>query len=189
MNDPFADNEPVNPYAPTSYPSQTDAFVDHNAAPELASRLSRLGAVIVDGFLMMFIIFPLQIATDFIGRAAMGEVGMLEQLAMSLAGMLVYLLLNGYLLATRGQSIGKLAAGIRIVDANTNELISFTRIYVYRYLWTVPFTIATLLIPGYTDDQLVNLVFLFDAILIFRSDKRCLHDLIAGSKVVKVVRS
>ncbi|QDV45031.1 RDD family protein [Stieleria neptunia] len=188
MNDPSHENEPVNPYAPTDFAS-TDAFVDQNAPPELASRLSRLGAIIIDGFLMMFIIFPIQIATDYTGRAMTGEVGLLEQLAMSVLGMIVFLILNGYLLVTRGQSIGKLAAGIRIVDAETNELISFTRIYVYRYLWTLPFTFITLIIPGTTDDVFISLVFLVDALMIFRSDKRCLHDLIAGSKVVKVQRT
>ncbi len=188
MNDPSNENDPVNPYAPTDFLS-TDAFVDQNAPPELASRLSRLGAVIIDGFLMMFIIFPIQVVTDFTARAMTGEVSLLEQLAMSVLGMIVFLIFNGYLLITRGQSIGKLAAGIRIVDAETNELISFTRVYVYRYLWTLPFTFTTLIIPGFTDDYLINLVFLVDALMIFRADKRCLHDLIAGSKVVKVHRA
>ena len=42
--------------------------------------------------------------------------------------------LNGYWLATRGQSIGKWLLGIQIVDAETNELLSIRRFVVQRVI-------------------------------------------------------
>jgi uncharacterized RDD family membrane protein YckC len=92
--------------------------------------------------------------------------------------------LNGYLLTTRGQTIGKLLTKIQIVDVQSGDLLPFLRVYVYRYLWTLPLLLVVILIPGPADDLLVNVVYLIDALLIFGSDRRCLHDYIAGSKVV-----
>ena len=44
------------------------------------------------------------------------------------------------------------------------------------------------LIPGQADDILINLVSLVDALFIFGKQRRCLHDYIAGSKVVRVIQ-
>ncbi len=134
----------------------------------------------VDGVLMMAIMF----ATGYHERTQAQQVGVLEQIAMSLLGMAVMLALNGYLLFTRGQSIGKMLTKIQIVDAQNGELLPFLRVYVYRYLWMLPITVVVALIPGPVDDLLVNVVALVDALMIFGAYRRCLHDYIAGSKVV-----
>lgn len=138
----------------------------------------------VDGILMMAIIMPVMFATGYLARTQTQEVGVLEQIAMSFLGMAVMLALNGYLLVTRGQSIGKLLTKIQIVDARNGELLTFLRVYVYRYLWMLPIVLVVAFIPGSIDDLLVNLVSLVDALMIFGADRRCLHDYIAGSKVV-----
>ena len=75
---------------------------------------------------------------------------------------------------------------IRIVDATTGALISFVRVYVYRYLWLTPLVLIAALIPGQVDDILINLVALVDGLFIFGKERRCLHDYIAGSKVIRV---
>ena len=58
------------------------------------------------------------------------------------------------------------------------------RVYVYRSLWMLPLGIVVPLIPGAFDDILVNFIGLIDGLMIFGAGRRCLHDLIAGSKVV-----
>lgn len=184
-NDLLPEDNSVNPYAPTTSTTR-DPFV---GPEELADRGTRLLAAIVDGFLMMACIIPIQFLSGFTERAMAQEVGALETLAMSLVGVLVFLALFGYLLATRGQTVGKMLLKIRIVDAETSELLPFMRVYVYRYLWSVPLVVITALIPSMVDDMLFNLIYLVDILMIFRADRRCLHDLIAGSKVVKIQRT
>lgn len=98
--------------------------------------------------------------------------------------MAAYLILNGYLLVTRGQSIGKALLKIQIVDEQTDKLLPFLRVYVYRYLWLMPLMIVVVIIPGSIDDMAVNIVSVANALFIFGAAQRCLHDYIAGSKVV-----
>jgi len=160
------------------------AYDPNVSTDPLASRLSRLGAAMIDGILLMLLVMPVQFLTGFMQRAQTQSAGILEQLAMSLFGMLAFLVLNGYLLAHRGQTIGKYLAKIQIVDYASSQKLPLFRVYVLRYLWTLPLVLLVVLIPGSVDDLLFNLVVLVDVLLIFGSERRCLHDLIAGSKVV-----
>lgn len=171
-----------NPYAA---PHSLDAGVAGDQ--ELAGRGMRFVGALIDGLLLAAIVGPVQYFTGFIGRQTRGQVAPGEQLVMVLLGGVVFLLLNGYLLASRGQTIGKMVTGIQIVDASAGTLLPFLRVYVYRCLWMTPLVIVTALIPGPQDDMLVNLVSLVDAVLIFGPARRCLHDHIAGSKVVRYV--
>ena len=74
----------------------------------------------------------------------------------------------------RGQTIGKLVLGMRIVDLAGGKA-DFGKILLLREL---PVWLANIL-------PLVGVVYgVLDAIFIFRSDKRCLHDMIADTIVV-----
>lgn len=171
-----------NPYAPP-LASRTDALaVSEN--DELAGRFTRFAAAMVDGVLIMGITMPVMFATGFFARTQAQQVGSVEQIGMSLFSMAVMLALNGYLLATRGQTIGKLLTKIQIVEAQSGGLLPFLRVYVYRYLWMFPLVFFVAFIPGTVDDGLLNLIALIDALFIFGAARRCLHDYIAGSKVV-----
>lgn len=90
--------------------------------------------------------------------------------------MIIFLLLHGYLLATRGQTIGKMLLGVRIVDYNTDQLLSFGKLIGLR---VVPVWMVSL-IP-FAGGCLV----LIDTLFIFGNERRCIHDLIAGTKVVQ----
>jgi uncharacterized RDD family membrane protein YckC len=175
-----------NPYAA---PASTDdaAHLTDSGGDELAGRFTRLAAAMVDGLLVMAITLPVGIATGFYVRAQTQQVGILEQFAMVALGLIVMLALQGYLLATRGQTIGKLLTKIRIVDAKTGALLPFVRVYVYRYLWLMPLVLIAAFVPGQVDDVLINLVTLVDVLFIFGKERRCLHDYIAGSKVIRVI--
>ncbi len=150
----------------------------------LAGRFTRLAAALVDGILILVIIIPVMLATGYYARAQTQQIGFLEQLAMSLFSMFVMLALNGYLLATQGQTIGKMLTKIQIVDVESGALLPFLRVYVYRYLWMLPLVFVVAFIPGTADDQFVNLAALINVLFIFGAARRCLHDYIAGSKVV-----
>jgi uncharacterized RDD family membrane protein YckC len=94
---------------------------------------------------------------------------------------LVGLVLNIYLLATRSQSIGKYLIRTQIHAIETNQPANFVKTFLLRGV--VNGLIAGVLgcIP------FLGLVYqLVDACFIFREDRRCLHDLIAGTKVVDI---
>ena len=113
-----------NPFAPPS--DQSLALDGSNPAEDQpATRISRLGAAIVDGFAIAAIILPVQYLSGYLSRVAQQQVSVLEILLMSLLGLVVFLVLNGYLLINRGQTLGKIAAGVQIVDFETGRLLPF----------------------------------------------------------------
>ncbi len=151
---------------------------------ELASRSARFVASLLDGFLYLGILLPTQYLTGFLDLELSGEASLLDEFLMVWLATGLTLVLNGYLLAARGQTIGKLITKIQIVDARSGQLLPFLRVYVYRYLWILPLELANIFIPGELDDLLVGFLGLMEVMTIFGHERRCLHDYIAGSKVV-----
>lgn len=172
-----------NPYASPVHVDDPVA-TSTNVIDSPAGRFTRFAAAMVDGILMLGILMPIQFATGYIARAQSLQVSVFEQLAMSVLGLLTFLILNGYLLYTRGQTIGKFLTKIQVVDNESGSLLPFLRVYVFRHLWTLPIVILVVVIPGGLDDLLLNFVVLVDVLLIFGAARRCLHDYIAGSAVV-----
>lgn len=144
------------------------------AAPELASRWARLGAAIIDGFLIMLVTMPLAYFLGMFDNLGMAPPRIGVVITISVVGYLWFFAINGKLLFDRAQSIGKWLFDIKIVKLDGAKP-SFTDLIVKRYapFWAFPNVpyIGGLL-------NLVNVCF------IFRSDKRCIHDLIAGTKVI-----
>jgi uncharacterized RDD family membrane protein YckC len=91
-------------------------------------------------------------------------------------GFAVFLVLNGPILVSSGQTWGKRVLGIRIVKqdgsrANSKDVIGM------RY--GIPWLVSAI--------PLIGIVFAFaDAAFIFNEQRLCLHDLLAGTKVVKI---
>ncbi len=141
----------------------------------LASRGTRFWAQLLDGLIVAWFMVPIGLMTGYIGRA--WEASTTETIQYAVASHTLYLLLNGYLLATRGQSVGKRLLHIQIVDYTSGKLLPFGRLLAMRLLpvWIVG------VIP-FVGDWLR----LLDVLLITGGRRRCLHDLIAGSKVVEV---
>ena len=143
----------------------------------LASRVSRFCAVFLDSFIIMFVTLPLMFFTggfDFILHGAPPP-SLLYNLEIGGAGVLLFMMVHGHFLLARGQTLGKMALGIKIVTLdgnlpNANQLIK--RYAVYMLPGNVP------VIGGFF--SLVNVLF------IFRQDQRCIHDLFADTKVVRV---
>ena len=98
-----------------------------------------------------------------------------------LCGLPAYLMLNGWMLWTRGQTAGKAAMGLMIVDHQTGNCASFWKLLFVRAL--IPVVVVAV---GFIWELLWLLV-LIDFCFIFRKDQRCLHDWIAGTRVVKRV--
>lgn len=145
--------------------------------PELGSRWARLGAAIIDAIVIMLIVIPIQYFLGAFDNLD-AEVGMFDNigynLLMGLLGVLIYLIINGNLLLSQGQTVGKKLVGTQIVNdstfqmANKGEIIK--RYGTYFGCNLVP-VIGGLL-------SLINILF------IFGSTKQCLHDKVGGTVVI-----
>ena len=147
---------------------------------ELAGRGLRFAAVMVDGLISAAIMAPVMYLTGFWGRAMSLSVSVVETLLWGVAGLVLFFLLHGKLLKQHGQTIGKRLVGIRIVSAESDELVPLQKLMVARVL---PVHVVANLPPPFSYLMLV------DALMIFRKDRRCLHDLVAGTKVVLAKKS
>ena len=141
----------------------------------LASRGARLAAALLDGLIGMAIMLPMMFVSGYFGAMRTGETAPIIVLAnWALIGCVVFVLVQGYPLHATGQTWGKRALGIRIVSLDGTKP-ALGKLLLLRYL---PLRVVGVI-------PLVNsLVVLTDALLIFRNDRRCLHDLIAGTRVV-----
>jgi uncharacterized RDD family membrane protein YckC len=156
-------------------PPKADVADVSDGEANLASRGLRLGGAIIDGIISWAVMFPLMYFTGFFQSAMAGTVNFGAQITLSAAGIVLFLLLNGYLLSKRGQTIGKRLVGTRIVGVPDEQILPLGKVFALRYL---PIWVAAL-VPF-----IGNIVVLVDILFIFRGDRRCLHDLIAGTKVV-----
>jgi uncharacterized RDD family membrane protein YckC len=142
----------------------------------LASRWARLWGSLIDGIIAMAFIFPYMFMTGFWEKAMAGDVPIFDTALVGIFGFFMFIVLHGYLLAKHGQTIGKRLVGTRIVSVSSNEILPLWKIIFARYL---PISIAAN-IP-----MIGQFLAIIDDLFVFRKNKRCVHDLIAGTKVVK----
>lgn len=162
-----------NPYAP---PSAHVEDVATSGAGELAGRGARLGAALIDGFIILVGIWIVSAVTPWspFAAPAAGRVGLALALN-GFVGIAIFALTQTYLLATHGQTIGKRLLGLRIVRTD-GERASIGRLLGLRY--GVGWLISVIPMIG----QIYSLI---DALLIFRESRKCVHDNIADTIVVK----
>jgi uncharacterized RDD family membrane protein YckC len=160
-------------------------IADVNGSPALevgplASRGSRLGANLLDGLV-------------YIGPAAVAGVGLAlfaagrrqaaaalptAGLVLGVAGALAFLglaIFQMYRLATTGQTLGKKWVGVRVVKLD-GAPVNFSSAVMLRAV--LPGLLGAVPYVGW-------LFALVDTFFIFRDDRRCIHDLIATTKVVE----
>lgn len=147
---------------------------DSKIVGEQASRGDRLVAAIIDGLIGIAFTVPLimYIGFDSLMQPTLGL--SLFFLGFGVFGVLV---LHGYLVYHRGQTIGKYCISIRIENLDGTQA-SFTTIYFKRML---PMQLLSL-VPS-VGQFIVGFV---NPAFIFGKDKRCLHDHIAGTKVSNI---
>ena len=141
------------------------------AGGQLAGRGQRLGAVAVDGAAGLVAVLPFLLV---IAIADPG--GQVVMLSIASAVCLALGITQICLLVRCGQTIGKKAVGVRIVNHGNGSNAGFWRVIGLRYFLCG-------LIAGI---PLVGSIFwLTDTLFIFGPERRCLHDLIADTKVIQ----
>ena len=175
--------EAQNRYAP---PSASVGDVAIPGTSEKADRGTRLGASMLDGLVGLIVGLPALLMNFGAMMAAAtnsngNPFGVYGALYSGVGGLLTAVLGLAWAIATillvqrNGQTIGKKFIGIKVVRKN-GERAGLGRIFALRNL--LPFIIA--LIP------LLGFVFiLVDHLFIFGAEKRCLHDMMADTIVVR----
>jgi uncharacterized RDD family membrane protein YckC len=193
----MAPSDPLNPYAPPSATIEPAAPTADDQGAALADRGARLGAALLDWLLSAA---PVGVAglTGFVvslsnglGRSMLDEGGrvpyedLLQQmvpfmigLAIGALGALGVGLYQCHLITRTGQSIAKRWLKIKIVNLDGSPVTFGSGVGLRG---VVPFLLGCV--------PYLGLVFmLLDALFIFRDDRRCLHDLMAGTKVISAAR-
>ena len=162
-------NEAPNPFAPP-LAEVADIAV---AGSEQARRSTRLAAAIVDSLILGVVFWAVffQQFEEIADPAAEWWVMPLVTLGLSV----LFILINGFLLAKHGQTVGKKLLGLRIVRTDGSPA-SLARLAGLRY--GVGFLISAVPMVG----VMYGLV---DALFIFRASHKCLHDNIADTIVIK----
>lgn len=171
---------PTNPYAP---PVVTDLKAASTSTLELASPWVRLGAAFLDGIVSLVLIgIPYFFLMNEIGgfdpermeNPEFTPTAMIATGVIAIMG-LALLIVNLYLLTVRGQTLGKMWLGIRIVTHPDEQPPGFVKAFLLRAFVNGILGAVPCAGPIYS---------LVDVCFIFREDRRCIHDLIAGTQVV-----
>lgn len=170
----------VNPYAPPS--SDVNAAAPPLAAgAPLARRVTRFVAQVVDALLYWVALAPALVIVIRSGAFREGSIATLFRAFLAgpsgVASGLAWVALFGlqaYLVTTTGQSVAKKLFKIKIVktDGRPVNFVSGVLLRSWLLLLLQQLPVANLALP------------LLDALFIFRQDRRCLHDLVAGTKVI-----
>lgn len=157
---------------------------------ELASLGSRLGAAVIDRVIAMICMVPGLVLMGpafmtLIIAASRGEEPSFEEFSaaglalgafVTAVGWLIQFAVQLWMLTTRGQSIGKRLLNIRIVLFENNGNPGFLHAWLLRNF--VPGIIGLVPYLGF-------MFAIVDVCFIFGQQRRCIHDHIAGTKVVK----
>ena len=155
-----------NPYTPPTASLEAPAM-ERAQGDVLASRGARLGAALLDGLTLLAAAAPGIILGAVSSQKSIG--GLLA--GVGIVAMSIYQM---YLITLRGQTIGKRQMGIQIVRVDGSALTFVHGVVLRSWLITLMTRIPYL-------GPVLGLV---NILMIFGSEKRCLHDVIAGTRVV-----
>lgn len=159
-----------NPYAtPSAAMGPTRTMISSDA---LASRGARLAAALLDSVIAFALLIPIFVSTAMTSPG--NDPGAMSTFMMlgSLVAFGAFVIYQLSILVREGQTIGKRIMKIRIVDYETGEVPSAGKLIGMRYM---------------VNGLLGNIPFypLIDHLLIFGAEQRCVHDYLAGTKVVE----
>lgn len=167
----MADPAGQNPYAPPE--ARVEDVRDDSAPAEPAGRGARLGAAIIDTIILVALVVPVWIWG--FGKSFTETMSFADTLLYMTFAYATYFVINGAMLAKRGQSVGKRLLDIRIVRRDGSRA-GLLRLFGLRYAANS----AMMVIP------FIGWIYgLVDTLAIFGSNRRCIHDHIADTIVIK----
>ena len=164
----------TNPYAPPQ--AVVEDVLDPAAGIQLADRGTRLGAALLDGLIFGFMVYlPFVLAFAFgLSSSSPGQfssAGGWIGLVLGGLGFIIWMFFTVKFLGENGQSIGKKACKIKMLRTDGSD-VSISRVIIGRNV-----------INGVLG--IIPLYGLIDVLFIFGNARRCVHDYIADTIVVK----
>jgi uncharacterized RDD family membrane protein YckC len=169
---------PFSPYQPPQ--ADTDSFApapEDESSSRLATRTERWWAAFIDGLISIAIIGPLQYKFGFFDHFPnIHKPTPLVTATWGAVGFAIYCVVHGYFLFKYSQTVGKRLLHIRVENLSDGQRTPGWSLLLLRSL---PITLVSQIpIVG-------PWLGIFDVVFIFRKNKRCLHDYVAGTVVVK----
>lgn len=165
-----------NPYASPETDPTLPVPVDGDQLV-MATRSARFTGALIDGLVGLALTIPLSFALQFVGLTGpLMELDEVQWMIHSAIHFPLYIAIQWKFLKSTGQTIGKKVAKTRIVTMK-GEKPSMVDLVLKRDAF-------------YTGIGMIPMVgeylALADVLLIFRKDRRCIHDWVAGTRVVQV---
>jgi uncharacterized RDD family membrane protein YckC len=152
-----------------------------NSTLPLAGRGRRFVATLIDVVLVPTVAILLMLVSGVLEHASDWSTSAMPVLRMFGLGLTSYLLLNLWPLWTRGQTAGKALMGVTIVDARSGERAPIWRLFIRGLFFPTLYMIV--LVPY------ITLIPVIDQALIFRKDRRCVHDWVCRTAVIARARA
>ena len=168
-------SDPINSISDESTQITVEDIIPNNYTQEfiLASRMKRLFARLLDVvFGVIAALIPGFVLTFLSGGSFDPEPFLLG----AVVGIISFVIYQWYLLATTAQTIGKKYLKIKIVKKDGEKAGFFVNVVLRE--WVMALIGIFPAIGGII--QIVDILF------IFRDDRKCIHDLIAGTVVISV---
>lgn len=166
-----------NPYEPPAQQQahyQYQQYAGYYGGEQLAGRGARFGAAFIDGIANMVPALPVQYALGMFDGFPNIQLTFAHTVMYGGVGFMLWFAVQFYFLRN-GQTLGKRMVGIRMVNHHDGQVTPMGSLVLTRYL---PVSLAALIpVVG-------GLMSLCDVLFIFGQERRCLHDMIAGTKVV-----
>lgn len=143
----------------------------------LASRFLRLVASVLDWILTIMVTIMVLGTTRFLEHPNAFDSSWTVLSRVVGAGVIAYLLLHGWLLVSRGQSFGKFLCGLKIVKRGTDERPSIGVLVLRSLIFGFSYSIFQY--------GLVIVIYIADSVSIFFKSRRCLHDMLLLTEVIK----
>ena len=180
MEDALAPPIPVmndNPYQAPRQPQQAQRAIPARPAVDmrtavLAGRGARLAAVIIDYLCMVAVSIPGFAGFLYVQTLGINAPASEFTILAFIVGLGILGVMQAKLIVRDGQTIGKKMMKIRIVDRIDGQIPPWPRVHGMRTI----LNLALRQVPFY---------FFVDALFIFGEEQRCIHDYLAGTKVVE----
>ncbi len=143
----------------------------------LAEPLERLFAALLDGVCVMIAMIPFVLISNGLKWLSNQGLGFLiYSIVLGIVGFGVFIGINYKFLVGSGQTIGKKVFKMKVVDMQGRQTTLKGHL-LKRYA----FHLLLPLVP-----KIGQIAAFVNALFIFRQNRRCVHDLVAGTQVVKL---
>lgn len=151
----------------------------------LASRRRRFLATCIDLVVLPPIALVIMLVSGLMESA---EAYVWPQPVLRLFGLLVvsYFAIHGYLLARRGQTLGKRLMGLRLVSTDSGTSLEFWQLAARAF--AIPLVLLLAILVHFTLAMIVALLLIADPLVVLFRPKRSLHDYLIGSVVYDQAR-